>query len=82
MSLGWCWRYRGSTIFNIDIDLQKGYLVFSWGKKKNPAVEPNGFRDVKGFQFNPRRELSAAVPSAGAAGLWSDTLQPGDKVLC
>lgn len=39
MSLGWCWWHHGSTILNIDVNLQKDYLVFSW-EKKNPAVSP------------------------------------------
>lgn len=75
MSLGWCWWYHGSTILNIDVDFQKGYLVFSREKKMQQfLLEPSGFRDVKGFQFSPRRELSAAVSSRASAGLWSHTL--------
>lgn len=90
MLLWWYWWYRGSTIPNIDVDPQEGQLVFSWKKKEIQHFLPksSGFSDVKGFQFRPRRELSAAVPgraSAGAAGLWKPhpkTHFLGSKVLC
>lgn len=86
MSLGWCWWHHGSTILNIDVNPQKGYLVFFWEKKiQQFLLEPSGFRDVKGFQFSPRRELSAAVSSrtsAGAAGLSAAVLKLGPRQAC